>query len=597
MGDVKTLASLIRQYLAGPDRPVLAERVDGTFTYTGSSELLARIESIALALRDSGLGPGDRVGLMSPNRLDWIVANHGILTAGCVTVPIYPTQALDQVQLILDDSGAKLLFVDRAAAKERLSTGGVKTPPVVLFDHDGEGGLAALERRGMQLRAADPSAAERFAAATTPEQLAVLIYTSGTTGTPKGVMLSHSNISSNAESAFSLMPDDLPGDDPVLSVLPYAHIYEHTNLYGYLIRHSVVHICHSPDDLLEDLRTVKPVAFCAVPRIFERMLAGIVGRSRAEGGLRAKLVPWALATGREYMRAQMLGKGASASQRLQYALARTLVLRKLRPLLGLDRLKFVATGSAPLHNDIALTLEAADVTVLEGYGLTECSPVVTCNTTKDRKFGTVGRAIPGVELKLGDDGELFVRGPNVMEGYYHDSVATDLTIHDGWLSTGDIAEIDSDGFVRITDRKKELFKTSGGKFVAPARVESAILRSIYVNQIMVTGAGRAHPAALVSPNWPVLRHELHIHDEVPTEQAAQLPAVTEFMTKELTTQTADLGPFEQIRLVGVLPRDLTVDDGELSPTLKIRRRVVEQRYAPLIEAVYGNKPAKVPAGV
>jgi long-chain acyl-CoA synthetase len=403
-------------------------------------------------------------------------------------------------------------------------------------------------------------------------------------------------VATTAVAGFSLVPDELPGQDPVLSVLPYAHIYEHMNLYGYLLRRSVVHVCHSPDELLEDLRTVRPVAFFAVPRIFERMLAGIVGRSRAEGGLRARLVPWALGAGRDYMRAKFSGKAVSPRLRLQYALAHALVLRKLRPLMGLDRLRFVGTGSAPLHSDIAYTLEAADITVIEGYGLTECSPVVTVNTLEHRKLGTVGRAIPGVELRLGEDGELLVRGPNVMQGYYHDPEQTSATIHDGWLSTGDIAEIDSDGYVRITDRKKELFKTSGGKYVAPARVESAILRSIYVNQIMVLGAGRAHPAALVSPNWPVLRRELGIHDEVSTEQASQQPNVTEFMAKELATQTADLGSFEQIRIVGVLPRDLTIEDGELSPTLKVRRRNVEKRYEALIDAMYGSREGEL-AGV
>jgi long-chain acyl-CoA synthetase len=326
------------------------------------------------------------------------------------------------------------------------------------------------------------------------------------------------------------------------------------------------------------------------------MLAGIVGRAKADGGLRARLVPWALAVGREYMRARHLGGGASRKLALQYHTARWLVLRKLRPLMGLDRLRFIGSGGAALHHDIALTLEAADITVLEGYGLTECSPVVTCNTESRRRFGTVGLPIPGVKVRLGDDGELLVHGPNVMRGYYHDAAATAATIHDGWLGTGDIASIDPDGFVRITDRKKELFKTSGGKFVAPARVESAILRSVFVYQVLVFGAGKPHPAALVSPNWPIVRRELNIPSEMPTAQAAQLPQVVDFIRREVVTQTGDLGPYEQIRLVGILPRDLTVEDGELSPTLKVRRRIIEERYASLMESVYRTQPELAAAG-
>jgi len=591
MADYGTLVDLVRESLAEAERPVVAERVGGDFAFTGSGALLARIERLALALRDLGLQPGDRVGLMSPNRVDWIACNHAILCAGLVTVPIYPTQALDQVQYILQNSAARVLFIDSPDALKRLVEGGVELPHVFVFDARGDGSLSALEVRGEALRSALPGAIAGFAAAVKPSDLAVLIYTSGTTGTPKGVMLSHGNIASNAVAGFSLVPDELPGDDPVLSVLPYAHIYEHMNLYGYLLRRSRVYVCHSPDELLVDLRTVRPVAFFAVPRIFERMLAGIVGRARAEGGVRSKLVPWALAAARHYMRAKISGTPPTQRQRVEYAIAKRLVLSKFRPLLGLDRLLFVGTGSAPLHIDIALTLEACDIAVLEGYGLTEASPVVTCNTVHERRFGTVGRPIPGVEVRLGDDGELLVRGPNVMQGYYHDAEATAATIHDGWLATGDIAAIDADGFVRITDRKKELFKTSGGKYIAPARVESAILRSAFVNQVMVFGANQAHPAALVSPNWPLVRQELNIPEEVPTPQAAQLPQVVDFMSKELRKRTGDLATFEQIRKAAVLPRDLTVEEGELSPTLKIRRRVVEQRYAALIAGAYEAGPA------
>jgi long-chain acyl-CoA synthetase len=586
MGDAGTLVSLVRECMDGPERPILAERVDGPFVTTTTRQLLGRVEAVAHGLWERGICPGDRIALMSPNRIDWIVANLAILSVGGVTVPLYPTQALDHAQIILDDSQSRLLFLDSEKARRRLTDGGVRLPDTVLFDGTGDDGLAALERAGSVRRDAQPDRLREYAAGIKPDDLAVLIYTSGTTGVPKGVMLSHRNIASTAVAGFSTITDVLPAGEPVLSVLPWAHIYEHTDLYGFFLRGALIYVCHSPDELLADLQAVRPVVFFAVPRIFERMIAGVIGKAKAEGGLKARLVPWALGVGRDYMRATLDGGSAPSGLRAQYALAKALVLKKLRPGLGLDRLNFIGSGSAPLHLDLALMLAAADITILEGYGLTECSPVVSVNTPELHRLGTVGRPLAGVEVRLADDGELLVRGPNVMQGYYHDPEATAATIRDGWLGTGDIAAIDAQGFIRITDRKKELFKTSGGKFVAPARVESAILRSPFVNQVMVLGNGRAHPVALVSPNWPLLRHELNIAGDMLTAEASTLPKVCAFMTREAVANTADLAPHEQIRRVGVFPHDLTVDDNELSPTLKVRRRVVEQRYADLIEAAY-----------
>jgi long-chain acyl-CoA synthetase len=541
-----------------------------------------------MGLRARGIATGDRVALMSPNRADWIVANLGILSAGAVTVPIYATQAHDQVGHILADSEAALLFVDTDATAEALRASGVSLPPVIGFDTSGEGSLAALEAAGRSARAADPAALAALAARIAPQDLAVLIYTSGTTGTPKGVMLSHGNIATNAVTSFALIEDLLLPGDPVLSILPYAHIYESTNVFGYLIRGATIYVNRAMEKLLDDLQSVRPKMVFAVPRVFERMLNAILMRAKAEGGVRAKLIPWALHTSRDYMRAKHTGAPVSSTLRLQFALAHALVLKAIAPKIGLDRLEFFCSGSAPLHPDTAYTFLGADIKIVEGYGLTECSPVVTCTIPGQELVGSVGKAIPGVELRLAEDGELLVRGPNVMQGYYHDDAATRSVMSDGWFHTGDIATIDADGNVRITDRKKELFKTSGGKFVAPARVESAILRSPYVNQVMVTGNGRPHPAALISPNWALVRKELDLSDAATSEELARRSEVSAFVQREVMTQTADLGSFEQIRWIGILPRDLTIEDGELSPTQKIKRRIVEQRYADLIERVFAT---------
>ncbi|MBV9104083.1 MAG: long-chain fatty acid--CoA ligase [Candidatus Eremiobacteraeota bacterium] len=587
MQDAETLVALVQRCMAGPERPVLAERTGGAFVTTSNTTLMRHVDAVAMALLRRGLQGGDRVALMSPNRIDWIVANFAIQRAGGVTVPLYPTQALDHVQFIVDDSGARFFFIDSTAALRRLADGGVRLPEVLIFDDREGGGLVSLEQEGAAAAMAFAKLLAQRSRDISPNDLAVLIYTSGTTGVPKGVMLSHANIATNATTGFERVSDILLEGDPVVSVLPWAHIYEHTNLFGLFLRHALIYVCHSPDELLTDLQEVRPVAFFGVPRIFEHVLAGITAKAKAQGGLRARLVPWALRVGRNTMRATIDG-GASGPLKLQYALAKRLVLSKIAPALGLDRVKFIVSGSAPLHLDIALTLAAAGITVLEGYGLTECSPVVCVNSPHRYRLGTVGFPIAGVEVKLADDGELFVRGPNVMRGYFHDAAATAAVMHDGWLATGDIASIDADGFIRIVDRKKELFKTSGGKFIAPGRVESAIMRSPFVNQVMVLGNGRPHAMALVSPNWPLVRRELGIDEAVANAEAAVLPNVRDFMAAQAVANTRDLAAYEQIRWVGLLPRDLSIEGNELSPTLKIRRRVVELRYADLIERTYAE---------
>lgn len=581
----ETLPSIIRRALAVPREAALLERVDGDWKATSSARLLERVEALACAIRDAGLREGDRVALISPNRVDWIAVDFATFFAGCVVVPVYPTQALDQVRFILENSQAKLLFVDTPAAAGRLRSIG-ELPPVVVFDAPGDGGLAAFEAHGELLRAQNPQWPALWEHALRPDDLAILIYTSGTTGEPKGVMLTHDNLGFTARSSFSYAFSGVPPGAPVLSVLPFSHIYEHCILYGYLIAQASLYICHSADDLPADLRAVRPLVMTAVPRIFERVLAGIASKVRLHGGLQAVLVPWALATGRAFADARRLGRRASPALRLQYLLARALVLKKLRRMLGLDRLAFFVSGSAPLHVDIAMTFLGLGVPIVEGYGPTECSPVITVNRPQENRYATVGRPIPGVEVRLAEDGEVLAKGRNVMRGYYRDDAATAAVLQDGWYRTGDVGEFDADGYLRITDRKKELFKTSGGKFVAPARVESAIKRSPYVNQVLLVGYARPHPAALVSPNWELVRTQLHLPPNAPPEELAERSDVREFLTAQVNAQTADLATYEQVRRIVVLPHEMTVESGELSPTLKVKRRVVERRYAAEIERAY-----------
>ena len=591
----ETLPTLIRRSLQERRDAALVERVNGAWTPTSSDELLARVTNLACAIRDAGLQTGDRVGLIAGDSVNWIVADFAVLFAGCVVVPIFPTQAPDQVAYILQNSDAKLVFADTEVAADRLRRMSIPVPRVVVFESAGDDSLAHFEARGAQVHAEHPDWPQIFEREIKPEDLGVLIYTSGTTGEPKGVMLSHYNLGFTAQSSFQHSFEVITPGSNVLSVLPFSHIYEHCIIYGFMLSGVHHYISHHVDELLADMRDVRPVVMTAVPRIFERVLAGITVKAKTHGGLQAKAVPWALGVGRDYMSAKTQNVNPGLRLTLQYMVARVLVLRKLRPMLGLDRLRFFVSGSAPLHFDTAMTFLAAGVPIVEGYGPTECSPVITVNQYDNNHFGTVGKPIAGVEIRTASDGEVLARGPNVMMGYYKDPRATAAVMEDGWYHTGDIGTIDADGYLRITDRKKELFKTSGGKFIAPSRVESAIKRSVYINQVMLVGDDRPHPAALVSPDWNLVRTELGIDGNVSTAELAQRPDVKHFLTKEVRDHTSDLAKFEQVRKIIVLPQELSVENGDLSPTLKIKRRVVEAKYANEIESLYEDSHAAVHA--
>lgn len=583
---MQTLAAYVRGLLFETRPTALNERVRGTWQATSTTDMQERVDNLAVALREiTSLQPGDRVALIAENSVDWLAADYAVLNAGLVVVPIFATQAFDQVAYILEHSGAKLIFAGSLTLAERLQKEIPSCPRVICFHADAPDALREFESQGQARRRVGRVDVPAYTAGIDPNEMAVLIYTSGTTGSPKGVMLSHTNIICNVEASFGEGISGIAGGENVLSILPFSHIYEHHVVYLYMRSKVNVYICHSPEELLGDLRDVHPVFMTAVPRIFERVLANIVAKAKSEGGLRAKLVPWALRVGRDYMRVVDRGGTPGVALRTQYTLAHTLVLRKLRPLLGLDRLKFFGSGSAPLHLDIAYTLAAADIKIIEGYGPTECAPVLTANRHATNRYGTVGKPLPNLELRIAEDGEICARGPNVMLGYYRNPEATAAAIVDGWYHTGDIGEFDKDGYLRITDRKKEIFKTSTGKFVAPSRVEASLKRSAFLAQAVVVGNGRPHPVALIAPNWDLVRKELGL-DSASTEELAQRPEVHKLIEGEAAEHTADLAKFEQIRHVAILPRNLTIEEGELSPTLKVRRRIVEQRYADLIDGLY-----------
>ena len=584
MNELPTLPAFIAEHLSRPRPTALAERRGGRTTSLSSGDAHRAAAAVARALRARGIGRGDRVAILANNRVDWLIADFGILYAGAVVVPMYATTADDQIAFIFGDSAAKLAFVDDDAVATRLRAAVPNAPPIIAFDATGDDGFEAFVRNA-PAAADEESELASYRDGIAPDDLAVLIYTSGTTGQPKGVMLSHRNLVSDVTGAFDPGISGLREGQIGLSVLPFAHIFEHTDALGYLYN-GLVHYVTTPEHLLDDMRAVRPTYVAVVPRIFERLIAGIIGNARAAGGLRRRLVPWAIEVGTEYERAVRDG-GAGLTLRLQHVFAHKLVLSKIPATLGLDRLAYFVSGSAPLHRDTALTLAAMGFTVIEGYGLTETSPVVSVNRPADNRLGTVGLPVRDVQVKIADDGEVLVKGPNVMLGYYHLPPEEQPFTPDGWFQTGDIGTFDEHGHLSITDRKKELFKTSGGKWIAPSRIETAIKRSIYIGQVMVFGSNQPHPAALVAPNWELVRAKLELPATLTTADMSNDPRVRELMLREVKAHTADLARFEHVERVAILPRDPTIEDGELSPTLKLKRRVVEQRYADLMAQAYG----------
>ncbi len=411
-----TLAAFVAGRLAEPRELALAQRFDGGSRALSAGEVQRAAAAVAHALRGRGIARGDRVAIVAENSVDWLLADFGILYAGAVVVPVFATAAADQVAFILSDSETKLIFTDtpRRAAAIRAACPDPAVP-IVAFESAAGDAFSAFRAEG-ERHAGDETLLRTYTDGIGADELAVLIYTSGTTGTPKGVMLSHRNLIADVESAFDPQDSTLEPGQIALSVLPFAHVMEHTDALGYLYNGLSLYVT-TPERLVEDMRAIRPSYVAFVPRIFERLIAGIVGSAQQAGGMKAKLVPWALEVGTAYQRA--LRDGApSLALRVQYALARALVLRKIPAALGLDRLRFFVSGSAPLHRDTALTLAAMGLVVCEGYGLTETAPVVTVNRLADNVLGSVGAPVRGVQIKIAADGEVLVKGPNVMLGYY-----------------------------------------------------------------------------------------------------------------------------------------------------------------------------------
>lgn len=572
----------------------LNHKIGGEWINTSAGTFVERVQHVALGLARLGIVAGDRVALLSENRPEWSIVDLAILSLGAVNVPIYTTQAVDQVRYILTDSGARVLFISNRRLFKHARKGLERLgflEKLIFFDEDATEGvensmsLKALEETGKEKLRLEPEAFEKQLCTIQPQDLATIIYTSGTTGEPKGVMLTHGNFVSNVLAITEGLP--ISSSDVALSVLPLSHIFERTGFYVFCYNGLSVYYAASFDQVGENLREVRPTVMTAVPRLFEKVYHRIVKKGMTEKGWKRRVFMRALAVGQRYAELKDKHRHVPAWLALQQKIASRLVFSKWREGVG-GRLRYFVSGGAPLSPALSYSFLAAGIPVLQGYGATETC-IVSANRPDSNQVGSVGPPFAGIELAIAGDGEILVRGPNVMHGYYGQPGATAAVLKDGWFATGDVGHLDEGGRLYITDRKKDLFKLSNGKYVAPQLIESLLKQSEFVSQVVVIGAGRKQPAALIVPEWEAVRQALSETGEKFPEARAELSqfaAAIKIVQRDVAKLTSELADYERVRRIALLAEEFTIDNGELTPTLKVKRRVIDEKFGEMIEELY-----------
>ena len=590
----KTLVQVFEQAVLKHNRPdALNYKSGSNWTPISSTEMLRRIRNIAAGLYSLGIKRGERVAILSESRSEWTLADAGCLFAGVIDVPIYPTLTPGQVRYILNDSGARLLFVanERKFNEVREAVSSCPAVEHLVFwedsnQHDPGITLLQLEHYGEELFKQQPELIDMLTSAIRPDDLATIIYTSGTTGEPKGVMLTHSNLVSNVIDSASHL--SFNRNDCVLSVLPLSHVLERVAMYMYIHHGMAVFFGESLEMIGPNLREVKPTIFVGVPRIFEKIYARVKEKTAEKGRLNVAILNWAVSVGKEYARLEVAHKPIPALLGLKHKFADRLIFEKIRKAMG-GRIRLLVSGGAALPEELGYIYIGAGLPIVQGYGLTETSPVITAGRLDDNRVGTVGKPIPNVEVRIAADGEIETRGPHVMRGYYNKPAETQAVMtDDGWFKTGDIGTLDKDGFLSITDRTKELFKTSGGKYIAPQPIEQMIKGSRFVNQVVLVGNGRKFAAALIVPDWQRVESyaELKGLNTRDRGELCQHPRVIDLFERQVAGLTTDLASYESVKRIALIENELTIEGGELTPTMKVKRRVVDEKYKDVIDKLY-----------
>jgi long-chain acyl-CoA synthetase len=598
-----TLSQLFIEAVEEHDRPdALQTKVGGAYQPISHRTLADRVRHLAFGLRALGITSSDRVAILSENRPEWAIADYACLMSGIADVPIYPTLPAEQSAYILRDSGAVAIFVSTEEQAEKIRSVRADLPAlqhVIVFEDDaargGEIRIAALEAKGAASMTPDDAARLRASAlAITPDRIATIIYTSGTTGDPKGAMLTHGNIASNVSAVIDLLPMGV--GDSSLSFLPLSHIFE--RMVDYLMFAAGVSIAYveSMDTIARNMQEVRPSIVVAVPRIYEKINARITDTAMHAGGAKRAIFLWAQQVGDRWTTVTLDGRKPGPLLALEHAIADKLVFSKVRAAVG-GRLRFFVSGGAPLSIEINRFFFAAGLKILEGYGLTETSPVIAVNTPTRLTIGTVGAPIPGVEVKIAEDGEILTRGPHVMKGYFNQPEATAAVIDaDGWFHTGDIGTLEQ-GLLRITDRKKDIIVTAGGKNIAPQPIENQVKANMFVAQAVVIGDRRKFPLILVVPEFDHLERWAKEQDIAFRDRRDLLanPLVRGKMEREVFGTVEKLAHYEKPKKVVLIEQDFTIDSGELTPTLKVKRRTIDRKFRALIDAAYTAEESRTGA--
>ena len=589
---VSTLTELFLKAASYNKPDCLMSKIGGTYQPISTAELVDRVRRLSKALLELGVERGDRVALMSENGPHWPTVDFATLCAGAVLVPVYPTLLPDQASYIAGNCGAKVVIAETAAHLEGFLANIDKLPDVRHFvlikGTSSDPRVITLDKLIEKGAGADAAEFEARARAVQPDDLATFIYTSGTTGTPKGVMLTHRNIASNVSSGLSVL--GLDRNFVVLSFLPLSHSFERTVDYCYFLEGCTIAYAESVALVSQNMQEVKPHVFVSVPRVYEKVYSKVQEGVAAGSPIKQKLFAWAVGVGRAALPYRLKRQKPPGFLGIQLGLADKLVFSKIKARLG-GRFEFAISGGAPLARDIAEFFWGAGLPIYEGYGLSETSPVISVNTRENVKMGAVGQPLPGIEVKIAEDGEILSKGPNIMKGYWGmEKETAEVIDSEGWFHTGDIGEVDSDGFLRITDRKKELIINAYGKNVAPAPIENTLKGSRFIGQAVVIGDRRKFLAALLVPDFEALKPwaEKQGIGVADNEKLIADPKVRELIGKEVTAVNANLAGFEKIVAWELLPNEFTLETGEITPTLKVKRRVINQKYGHVIDRLYAE---------
>jgi long-chain acyl-CoA synthetase len=577
------------------DRAAQRYKANGTWHTRSWRQVGEVVRELATGLLVLGRRKEDAIGILSASRAEWVQADFAVFSAGCRTIPIYPTYPPDLIQYIVNDAGVKTLFVEDAAQLAKVLEVQGKMDGleqiVVIQGYQGEpsprimtwDALRQLGRDNVERLKSDLAGR---VGEVRPEDTATIVYTSGTTGPPKGVVQTHGNHMGTLESAAKM--ETITAGDTHLLFLPLAHSFARLESFLGVHRGLTTAFAENIDKLRDNLPEVKPDFICSVPRVFEKVYAGVIAKAEAGSPIKKKIFHWAVGVGREVSRLKQAKKPVPAGLAFKYRLAHKLVFSKLHEALG-GRLRFAVSGGAPLSKEIAEFFHAAGILILEGYGLTETCPSLTFNRLDHFKFGSVGQAQPGIEVKIAPDGEILGRGPNIAKGYFKQPEATaEVFLADGWFATGDIGRIDEDGFLYITDRKKDLIVTAGGMNIAPQNIENLLKGDPFISQAMVHGDKRPYPVAIITVNPEELAKFAKEQGILNTEPAAlaKHPKVVERVARIVETRNGELQSYAKVKKFAILPGDFTVENGLLTPTLKVKRRIITDKHRELLDSLY-----------